>query len=117
MIVNKIHKNYIDRKKYPNTNWTGDNENYYLVDSNSELAKKIRENAPYFDFVLDEKGELIDITPTERPPEPEPTPSLEEKVAEQAKTIAQQAEIIAQQQEQLTMLTECMLEVSEYVYQ
>ena len=116
MIINRITKSYVERSDKPNENWATDKSAYYLVDSNSEFAEKIRKNAPFFDSVLDEKGELIDITPTERPPEPEPEPTLEEVVAEQAKTIAQQAEIITEQQEQLNMLTECMLEVSEYVY-
>ena len=53
--------------------------------------------------VLDDNGNLVDVTPTERPPEPEPEPTLEEKLAEQAETIS--------------TLTECILEMSEYVYQ
>lgn len=69
MIVGKTTKDYVERMDLPNTNWAG--EDYYLVDSNSELAEKIRENHPYFEFVLDDDGSLIDITPTERPEQPE----------------------------------------------
>lgn len=50
-------------------------EGYWLVDETTEegqsLAQKIRECRPYFDFVLNEEGDLIDVIPTKRP-EPEP---------------------------------------------
>jgi hypothetical protein len=75
MIINKTTKGVIDRNDKPFENWTGDNEKYYLVDSRSELAKKIRSNAPYFEPITDETGQLVDITPTERP---EPEPEIEE---------------------------------------
>ena len=78
MIINKNSKIVIEIDGKPNENWTGDNENYFFVDSNSDLAAKIRENAPFFDFVLDDNGNLIDVTSTERPPEPEPEPSQDE---------------------------------------
>lgn len=46
----------------------------YVVDDNSKLAKKIMESAPYFEFVLDDVGELVDITPLPKPVViPEPT--------------------------------------------
>ena len=82
MIIDKKTKCAIERTDKPNENWTGNNENYFLVDSNSEFAKKIIENSPFFDFVLNDNGELIDITPTERPPEPEPEPTIEEQMFE-----------------------------------
>lgn len=70
-----------------NYNWTGDDENYYFVDSYSDLAQKIRET-PFFDCVEDEKGQLIDIEPKAPPfPPPEPEPSLEEQVKEQHEII------------------------------
>lgn len=67
MIVDKRNKCAIERFDKPNENWTGDNKNYYLVDSNSELAKKIIENSPFFDFITDELENLIDITPIDKP--------------------------------------------------
>lgn len=103
MIIDKKTKGFVERHDKPNENWAKNKEEYYLVDSNSELAAKIRENAPFFDFVLDDKGELIDVMPTKRPPEPEPEPTLEE--------------IVAEQEQQIATLTECILEMSEYVYQ
>ena len=45
-----------------------------------ELEHKIRSNYPFFDFVLDESGALIDVLPIERPREPEPEPSASEQL-------------------------------------
>lgn len=81
MIINIHSKMIVERLDKPNENWTGDNENYFLVDSNSELANKIRENAPFMNFVVND-DKLIDIIPTERPPEPEPEPTIEEMLLE-----------------------------------
>ena len=77
MLIHKNDKYIVDRQGMPNENWIG--EDFYLVDSDSELAEKIRENYPYFEFVLDDDGNLIDITPTERPePAEEQLMTLEE---------------------------------------
>ncbi len=73
MLIHKNDKYYVERQDMPNENWIG--EEFYLVDSDSELAEKIRENHPYFEFVLDDDGNLIDITPTERPELP-PAPEV-----------------------------------------
>ena len=75
MIVFK-DKLYQTRSDKPNENWT-DEENVFVVEDGTELAHKIEANPTYFNFVLDVEGNLIDITPTERPPEPptEPTPT------------------------------------------
>ena len=55
-------------------------DGYYFIDESTKdwklLAQKIRDNYPYFDFVLDEEGNLVDIIPTERP-EPEPPEQTE----------------------------------------
>ena len=63
MLVNKTDKSYVERMSMPNENWIGDE--FYLVDSNSELASKVRENFPNFEFVLDDEGNLIDVTPVQ----------------------------------------------------
>ena len=77
MLIHKNDKYYVERQDLPNENWIGDD--FYLVDSDSELAEKIRENYPYFEFVLDDNGNLIDVTPTERPePAEEQLMTLEE---------------------------------------
>ena len=76
MIIDKVTKGFQSRSDMPNENWT-EETNVFIVDDNSELAQKINNNYPYFDFVLDVEGNLIDITIAERTsgpiPEPEPT--------------------------------------------
>lgn len=73
MLIHKNDKYYVERQDMPNENWIG--EDFYLVDSDSELAEKIRENYPYFEFAFDDNGNLIDVTPTERPEQP-PAPEV-----------------------------------------
>ncbi|EHQ92123.1 hypothetical protein [Desulfosporosinus youngiae] len=88
MIV-KQDKGFETNSFYPDTDWYND-ENY-VVDETTELgqllAEKIKKHAPYFEFVLNENRELIDIIPTERPPQPPPEPTeleiLQKKVAMQ----------------------------------
>ncbi len=65
MLIDKITKSIVERSEKPNENWIGDT--HYLVDSNSDLAKKIKENYPHFDFVLNDSGDLIDVELTEKP--------------------------------------------------
>lgn len=48
MLVSKIDKNYITRSDMPNENWTG--EDYYVLDDNSELARKIIEYYPRYEL-------------------------------------------------------------------
>lgn len=72
MIVYK-DKNYETRDDKPNENWT-DNDDVFVVDDNSELAQRIINAYPYYDFVV-ENGELVDIIELERPPEPPPEPT------------------------------------------
>jgi len=73
MILRKT-KDFDIHSSFPNTNWESDDS--YIVDETTEegklLADKIKEHSPYFEFVLDGQGNLIDITPTERPPGPLP---------------------------------------------
>lgn len=79
MIIYKDNKGYIKRNDKPNENWT-DEANVFVVEDGSELAEKIEQNYPYFEFVLDSEGNLINITPTEKPVEPPKEPTLEERV-------------------------------------
>ena len=59
------------------TDWTGKAE--YIIDEmnheNAALIAKIKRFAPYCELVLDKSGNIIDVTPTETPDEPEPTPA------------------------------------------
>lgn len=75
------NKGYETRSDKPNENWMADYpelpQPLFVVPDGSELAQKIIENYPYYDFVVQD-GQLVDITPTERPgPEPEPPSELE----------------------------------------
>lgn len=59
MIVNKLNKGFQTHSEKPNTNWLGDE--WYLVPDGSELANKIMQYFPRYDFVLDKNDNLIDV--------------------------------------------------------
>jgi len=71
MIIHKNTKSVETSSLSPGKNF-GHYENVFVVEDDSELGKKILANQLSFDLVLDEEGNLIDITPKERPPEPVP---------------------------------------------
>lgn len=64
MIVNKKNKGFQTRSDLPNTNWIGDE--WYVVPDNTPLANKIMQYFPRYDFVLDDKGNLIDVVEVEK---------------------------------------------------
>ena len=71
-------KGFQTRSDMPDTDWTGKSK--YIVPDGSELSNKIISLYPYYEFVIDENGSLIDVVETERPeqmtlPEPEDTES------------------------------------------
>lgn len=73
------NKGFQTRSDKPNSDWTGNA--LYIVPDGGVLAQKVMKNYPYYDFVLDEAGKLIDIVPTERP-EPGPVmPTAEERLS------------------------------------
>lgn len=74
MIIRIGSKHPITRTDKPNENWLAD-DSYIVVDDNSNLGRKILQNAPYYIEVKNERGVLIDITPTERPAAPPSSPS------------------------------------------
>lgn len=59
MIINKESKAVRSRQDLPNTNWLGDE--WYLVPDGSELANKIMQYFPRYDFVLDENNNVVDV--------------------------------------------------------
>ena len=66
MIVYK-DKRFISNSEYPDTDWVGDAD--FVILDGSELAEKIKQAYPYFEFVFDGE-ELVGIEKTERPPVP-----------------------------------------------
>lgn len=87
LLLNKKGKNMIIFKKEKNYQTFSNadieqlniNDNVYYVKDETNLANKIKEFAPYFNFVIDMDGELIDVTPIERTLEPQP-PTTEERL-------------------------------------
>lgn len=65
-------------------------------------------------YALLHDGETVPITPE---PDPEPVPDPSPAPDERPMTIQEMREKIAAQEEQLQMLTECILEMSEVVYE
>jgi hypothetical protein len=59
MIVNKLNKGFQTRSDMPNSNWL--NDEWYVIPDNSELANKIMQLYPRYDFVLNDNNELIDV--------------------------------------------------------
>ena len=59
MLINKKDKSYQKRMDLPNSNWLG--EEWYLVPDNTDLANKIIQLYPKYNFVLDENNNLIDV--------------------------------------------------------
>jgi hypothetical protein len=67
VIVDKDTKGFKSRSDSPDKNFT-DNENVFILEDGSDLANKIMHNYPYFEFVLDLEGNLVNIIPTQKPP-------------------------------------------------
>lgn len=80
MIVNKLNKAFQTRSDASNFNWLK-SKNWYVVNDNSELAKKIQQLYPRYEFILDEKGDLIDVEPI-----PKTQEELDEERAEEIKS-------------------------------
>lgn len=72
-------KTYTTNSLFPNTDWTGKAK--FIVEDGCELCNKIRELYPYYEFVLNEEGKLIDVIATEKPPEPKQTPQQKREEA------------------------------------
>ena len=80
MIVRK-DKSFNKMGLYPDTDWIGDAD-WVLDDNNSkdaEIEEKIISLYPNFDFVLDDDGNIADVTATE-PAEKLPEITLEQRV-------------------------------------
>lgn len=64
MIVYKSTKGFEIQSHRPNVNWVGDDV-AFLVNDSTELANKIIEHSPHFEFVINDL-ELVDIVPIEK---------------------------------------------------
>lgn len=80
-------KRFISNSEYPDTDWVGDAD--FVIPDGSELADKIKQAYPYFEFIFDGENP-IDIEKTKRPPVPPEPPTN----AELAAAIAELAEVI-----------------------
>ena len=89
MIVYK-NKQFTQIGLYPDTDWTGNAD--WVIPDDSELADKIIDLYPNFDFVLDSNGKLVDVVEIE--PAPAPVPPAPPTNAELAAAIAELAEVI-----------------------
>ena len=87
MIVYK-NKQFTQIGLYPDTDWTGNAD--WVIPDDSELAEKIKELYPNFEFVFGDNGEPVDVTETE----PALVPPAPPTNAELAAAIAELAEVI-----------------------
>ena len=62
------NKHFVTRSDAPDTDFM-DNADWVIPDG-SELAQKIKQAYPNFEFVFDDNGQPVDVTETE--PEPKP---------------------------------------------
>ena len=91
MVVFK-NKHFKMRSDRPDDDFVGNAD--YVIPDGSELAQKIMEFYPNFDFVLnDDCTKIIDVVATEPQPEPEKPPEPPTN-AELAAAIAELAEVI-----------------------
>ena len=81
-------KQFITNSDHPNDDWIGNAD--WVIPDGSELAKKIKELYPNFEFVFDGNGQPVDVTETE----PAPAPPAPPTNAELAAAIAELAEVI-----------------------
>lgn len=90
MVVFK-DKHFKTRSDRPDDDFMGNAD--YVVPDGSELAEKIMEFYPYFEFVFDGDGNISDVVATEPQPAPEKPPEPPTN-AELAAAIAELAEVI-----------------------
>ena len=84
-------KRFVTRSDAPDTDFMGDAD--FVIPDDSELAEKIIRLYPYFNFVFDNDGHLVDVTGTEPEPVP-PVISLEQRVSAMEDATAEIIEIL-----------------------
>ena len=82
-------KSYVINPDYHNVDFTAGSA-LFVVEDGSEIYNKILSYYPYYDFVTDKKGNIVDVVETEKP---EPAPIYEAVTADEvALAIAELAE-------------------------
>ena len=82
MIVYK-DKHFITNSDHPEDDWIGNAD--WVIPDDSELAEKIKELYPNFEFVFGDNGQPVDVAETE------PEPKLPEITTEQRMTAMENA--------------------------
>lgn len=107
-------KIYETNSAYPNLDWTGKAD--FIIDEtnpeNVELINKIKEYAPYFDYVTNLIGELIDVVKTGEMEFETPVDPVAE-LQEENKTLKAQVQALTESNQ---FLEECIVEMAEIVY-
>lgn len=107
-------KIYETRSDKPNEDWTGKAE--FVIDEmnpdNAELVAKIKEYAPYFDYVTDLAGNLIDVTKTGEMVYETPVDPIE-TLQSQNKELQAKVKALSESNQ---MLEDCLVEMAEIVY-
>ena len=103
------------RSDHPNDDWFGCAE--FIIDDlnpdNKELISKIFEFNPYFDYVLDDNGNLIDVIKTQDKPVIKPEPSDMEILQEKVKLLEAKNQALTESNQ---FLEDCIVELAEMVY-
>lgn len=81
-------KRFITNSEHPDDDWTGHAD--FVIPDGSELAQKIIDLYPNFEFVFDDDGNISDVVETE----PAPLPPSPPTNAELAAAIAELAEVM-----------------------
>ena len=87
MIVYK-DKHFITNSDHPEDDWIGNAD--WVIPDDSELAEKIKQLYPNFEFIFGDDGQPVDVAETE----PELKPPAPPTNAELAAAIAELAEVI-----------------------
>lgn len=76
------NKGFWTHSLFPDSDWTGKAK--YVVADGTELANKIITLYPYYEFVTDPAGKLIDVTATEKPETKQPQTDTESDLMKMA---------------------------------
>lgn len=111
--VNNL-KIYETRSDHPNTDWTGQAD--FVIDEtnpdNAELIQKIKDYAPYFNYITNIKGDLIDVEKTGELVIKEPVDPVAE-LQQENKTLKAQVQALTESNQ---FLEDCLVEMAEIVY-